>query len=260
MSAHKADHTVLPAVQRVLAGDVSSYELVHNVCDRPLRAFIGARFKQHGGDFIDEVAARTHAFAVSNLKLFDPNKAAFQTWLCLRSLNFAEQVRLEWYGYYRPRDRKGRRQVVPRFETFDEEVHAQYVPAVPGPEEVRARDERSRVLQQEYESLAEQGRLSIACHDVEGLTFTQTARRLGIGVSRVRRERERALAVLKRRMQQRGIQPFDREPAPTRIDGYGQSFGDEDDWCASVTAGLPDGPDTLVGADAKDEREEVKPV
>jgi RNA polymerase sigma factor (sigma-70 family) len=247
---------VTDTIQRVLAGDVNAYDLIYQTCDRPLRAFIGRRYSWAGPDFIEEVAVRTHEYALSRLAEFDPAKgASFLTWFCWQSLSVADQVKVEWFGLRRVIDKKGKRRDVPRFVVFDEEVHAQYVPTQPGPKEAHDRQERDRALRQELKALAEQGRLSIACHDLAGRTFAATARRLGITASKVWRERERARAVLKRRLQERGIRPFETDSQSGAVIN-GQSYGDEDDWCVSVMARLPDGPDTLVGAEAKDEMEE----
>ncbi len=244
---------VAAAVQRVLAGDVNAYEQVYRACDNGLRAFIAARYGHLGAGFVDEVAVRTHERVFLRLDRFNPDKgASFQTWMNWQALSVAREVIEERFGVRRVRDRTGRRRDAPRFEAFDEEVHAEYVPTQPGPEELREREERSRLLWQEYNSLAEQGRLSIACHDLEGRTFVQTARRLGVCVSRVRRERERALAVLRRRLQEHGIRPFEAAfTKALRFRAYGQSMGEDDDWCASVTARLPDGPPPLADAAAK---------
>lgn len=237
------------AVQRVLAGDVNAYEQIYRECDRNLRAFLGARYGRLGDEFIDEVAVRTHERVLARLRRFDPGRASFQTWMNWQAFCVARKVLEEWFDLRRLPGRNGRRRDVPRFVPFEEDVHAQYVPAAADPQQVREREQLSRVLWQEYESLSEQGRLSIACCDLEGWNLTQTARRLGTSVTGAWRERRRALAVLKRRLQERGVSPFEPDTTKTPIIRfYGQAGGEDDDWCASVTAKLPDKPLPPEGA------------
>ena len=125
MLPNEKESSVLLAVQRVLAGDENGYELVYKAHDPSLRAFIGTRYGHLGADFLEEVAARTHERVLSKLDKFDPNRgASFQTWMNWQALGVAREVIEEWYGVRRVRDGKGKRRDVPRFEVYDEELHA----------------------------------------------------------------------------------------------------------------------------------------
>ena len=245
MSSKSLDKRALrvrQALERVLAGDVNAYEVVYEVCDGSLRSFLGSRYGHMGGDFVDEVAIRTHEHVLSQLHKFDSDRgASFQTWLNWQSRNVAHKVMAEWYG--------------PKLVSFDEDRHAGYVATVAGPEEQYEVRERNRVLRQELKSLDEQGRLSIARHDLAGQTFHVTARHLGMTVSKMRRYRHGALAELRKRLTRRGIRPVEVDSTPGPV-WYGHNTtGDEDDWTAPTCSVLPDGPDTLVGAAARTEEE-----
>ncbi len=238
----KQKQEVTRAIQRVLAGDVDSYESIYNLTDRPLRAFIGSRYGYFGSDFVDEVAINTHEYSLTRLNKYDPDKgASFQTWLNWQSLNVARKVRVEWFG--------------PRVVPVDADRLDLLVSSVPDPAETSEAARRSRVLSQEYERLTEDGRLSIGLHDLEGLTFADTAQQAGLSVGKVRRKREQTLAVLKRRLQERGVSATERDSTPVPV-WYGwDNTGYDDDWTASVTAILPDGPAEPVAAAAEEERE-----
>lgn len=255
MSARKRELTC--AIERVLEGDKDAYELIYRQFDPGLRAFIGSRYGRFGQDFVDEVAARTHAFAASNLNKYRPGAASFHTWLALRSRNFADQVRTEWLGMRRKRDRTGRRRVVAQLVRFDAKKHAPWVQTEPGPEQERESQELPRLLRQSFSALPVESQCAIALHDMRGLTFAATATIMRMSVPKVRRVRERGLAVLRRRLQELGVRPVEVDSTPQPI-WYGKdSTGCDDDWTATAMANLPGGPDSLVGADAKNPKEEV---
>jgi len=66
----KAKQEVADAIQRVLSGDVDSYELVLELTDSPLRSFIGSRYGRQDEDFVNEVSTRTHEYALVLLCYF----------------------------------------------------------------------------------------------------------------------------------------------------------------------------------------------
>lgn len=229
---------VAEAIAQVLAGDENAYEIIYKCCDARLRAFVAARHNRRGPDFVDEVAARTHVWAFRHLGGYDAARgASFQTWLNLQSRNEAQAVAIERYGR--------------RFERLDEIRHAPVLDVVPDPADVRARDESARELWREYEALAEEGRLSVALHDIDGRSFPAIARHMSMTVSKVRRMREGALWKLRRRLRRLGIGARNcTVPGPPAWSGRNDT-GYDDDWAASVTAVLPDGPDELVGVGAE---------
>jgi RNA polymerase sigma factor (sigma-70 family) len=239
----KAKQEVADAIQRVLSGDVDSYELIHKLTDRSLRSFIGTRYGRQDADFIDEVATRTHEYALEHLKEYSPKKrASFQTWLNWHSRNIAKRVR---------RERRD-----PNTVSLNEELDVQYVLTPPDPAEEHERQRRNRVLRQELKALAEQGRLSVAGHGMGRWTFTTTAQRLGLTVPQARYRYGRACRVLKQRLERRGVRPTEVVPCYGRVGTLPDDSGDEDDRAARPTASLPDGPDSLGGAAARNEEKE----
>jgi DNA-directed RNA polymerase specialized sigma24 family protein len=234
---------VMSAIQHVLSGDVNAYEVIYGACDGSLRSFIGRRFGRLGGDFIDEAAICTHEYVLTRLQEYDPNAgASFQTWLNWRSRGVASQVMYERYGG-------------PSVQRKEDE-HDPYMPTVAGPEEIHDARGRDRVLRRELKALAEDDRLSIAHHDLAGRTFAETAQRTDATVKKTRWGRDRGLRRLRTRLQRLGIRPVEVDSTPVPI-FYGWDHTEpDDDYTASVTAVLPDGPDLLVGAAAKDMAEE----
>ncbi|HTW91736.1 MAG TPA: sigma-70 family RNA polymerase sigma factor [bacterium] len=229
----------MSAIQCVQSGEVNAYSVIFEICDDSLRSFISMSCWQLGGDFVSEVAIRTHEYALKHLAEYDSDKgASFQTWLNWQSLNVAAQVMAERCGH--------------RFVQRDEGKHDAYLPSAAGPEAAQDVKERDQALRQELKALPEDERLTIAHHDLAGRTFAETAQATGLTVRQVRYKRERALAVMKRRLQERGFRPVEVDSTPAPI-FYGWDHTEPDDeYTTSVTAILPDGPDTLVGAAAHD--------
>jgi hypothetical protein len=64
------------AIQRVLAGDESSYDVIYKDCDPSLRSFIGARYGHLGDDFVSEVAIRTHEYGFTHLDSYSSDSDA----------------------------------------------------------------------------------------------------------------------------------------------------------------------------------------
>jgi hypothetical protein len=139
---------------------------------------------------------------------------------------------------------------------YDESQHEAWAGTAAGPSDAHEDERRSRVLREELEALSEDGRLSVTLHDKDGLTFAETAEAMHTTVGRVRHKREQTLAVLKRRLQERGVRLVEVDSTPAPVFHDWDTTGNEDDWTATVTAALPDGPDTLVGAAARDRSEE----
>ena len=233
--------TLMAAIRRVLSGDVESYEVIHHHIDRPLRAFIASHFYWAGPDFVDEVAVRTHEYALSRLSEFDETKSTPQTWLRWLSRSVASQVMREWFGSW--------------LVQFDESVHEAWAATVAGPAEIYEERRLSRVLGEEKSHLLEDERRSVELHDEGGLTYDESAEASGLSVMQVRYRRRRALAMLHRRLREREVRPGEVDFTPEPV-WHGQDWTDPDDYCAPSVAVLPDGPDTLVGAAAAAEEEE----
>jgi DNA-directed RNA polymerase specialized sigma24 family protein len=252
----KEKQEVTDAIQRVLKGDVDSYAIIHKQTDSSLRSFIGSRYGHLGNDFVDEVAIRTHEFGFANLNSYNTDRdATLQTWLNLRSLNVAGEVLAERLDLHRLGPRGARRRVVVS-ESFNDEVHALQAGSVPGPAEDYDARMRSRLLWQEYEALASEGRLSIALHDLAGRTLAETARETGMPLIRVRRLLERNHHGLRKRLKRLDVRPVEPEPHYGRVWSEPDDTGYDDDWAATSMAYLPDDPDTLVGAAARREEED----
>lgn len=233
---------VLEAIQRSLEGKDNQYDIIDHIIDHRVRAFLRRRYRWAGPDFINEVIARLHGYIRSRLGEYRPDKGPFFTWVIYHVLNVAKLVKADWYGS--------------RFVSFDEKKHEQWAPSVAGPSE-RYEDARcSRELLLALDALPEDCRTCIRLHDREGLTFEETAERMGVTVGKLRGIRNRGLAVLKRRLQERGVSPTEVDSTPVPIWHGWDTTGNHDDWSATVTAVLPDGPDSLVGAAARDKEKE----
>lgn len=247
---------IAEAIRRVLKGDVNSYKIIHQMTDGPLRSFIGSRYGRLGGDFVDEVAIRTHEYAFSHLDSYNSDSdATFQTWLNLRSLNVAGEVLAERLDLRRLGPRGARRRVVVS-ESLNEETHALRSGSGIGPADAYEARMRSHMLWQEYEALASEGRLSIALHDVEGRTLAETAQALDMPLIRVRRLLDRNHNRLRRRLKRRDVRPVECEPHYGMVRYETDDTGYDEDWTATSMAYLPDDPDSLVGAAAKSEKED----
>lgn len=242
MNRENLAEEVQTAIAQVLAGDVDAYERVYRQFDRPLRAFIARRYSWAGPDFTDEVAVRTHEYAFSRLAEFDPAKSAFLTWLCWQARSTASRVLGEWYSS--------------RFSRFDMKRHETRAGTAAGPADILEAGRREQVLHEELAALEQDGRLSVTLHDMEGKTFAETAQATGLSVGRVRRERDKALARLRRRLLQRAVSPIEVDSTPPPII-YGQDWTEPvAGFTAPVLAVVPCGPDMLPGAAAEESQED----
>ena len=230
---------LMAAVRQVLNGDRDAYETIYNQVDRALRAFIRSRSRLFGEDFVDEAALRTHVLIFQNLHKYNPDRGRFMTWLFLQARNAMRLVRGERFP--------------PREVRLNETVHQPWVATASGPAEEHEALRRVRVVREELESLSGDGRDAVVLHDLEGRTFPETARKLGIPVGRLRYQRDRALAVLKRRLQERGVHATERDITPVQqVWGWDQS-GYDDDWTCSVGARLPVEPSGPLSAEDRKE-------
>jgi len=235
---------VLEAIQRSLEGKENEYDAIDDLIDHRVRAFLRRRYRWAGPDFIDEVIARSHGYIRPRLGEYKPDKGPFFTWVVYHVLNVAKLVKAEWFSS--------------KFVPFDERKHEQWAPSVAGPSEKYEDARRTRELWLALGVLPADCSTSIYLHDLMGLTFEETAKRMGVTVGQLRVIRNRGLAVLKRRLQERGVSPTEVDSTPVPIWHGWDTTGNQDDWTATVTAVLPDGPDTLVDAAARDQKEEAK--
>ncbi len=258
MTADKGNGpTLMAAIGQVLSGDVNGYNVVYKTIDASLRLHIARRYGHSvDDDFVDEVAIRTHEYISTHLKLYNSDRGAtFQRWANIQSLNVASEVIIERRGLHRLGPR-GHRKYVDLGENFDEEMHSRRASPRPGPAEEHEANERSRRLWQAYEALAEDGRLTVALRDVEGLRLDETAAALRKPLITVRRQLEHCHEWLRERLEREGVSPVEVEPASGRVGFETNDTGYDDDWTATVMAELPDDPDTLVGAAAEENPEE----
>jgi len=246
---------IAEAISRVRAGDVNAYEEIYAVCDSSLRSYIGARYGHLGDDFVDEVDVRTHEYVFENLNLYKSGGSSFQTWMNWASRNIALRVMTERFNLRKVMNADGRWERVAVSIAMDEEALALVARTVPGPEEVHDAEWQRHLLWQEYDALANDGRLSVTHYDLGGGSLADVARDLGMPVIRLRRLLEKNHRRLRGRLKRAGVSLVEREPH------YGRVWQDpdvtwyDDDWTATQTADPPDEPDTLVGAVAREKDE-----
>lgn len=221
---------VTDAVARVLAGDVNAYEVIYHATDGPLRAFVGSRYQHLGQDFVEEVAVRTHEYAVKHLGRYDPTRgASFKTWLFWQSRNVAMKVATEWFSL-RKVVIDGRWQRVSRSVAADDEKLEMLARAAPDPADVREAERDSLLIAKELEALEAKLKSGVVLHDIEGLTLDESALALGIPVSRLRRLLDQAHNRFRSRLKRLGFRPVERDSH------YGMVRRDSDD------VGLDDDP------------------
>ncbi len=235
---------ITEAIRKVLEGDIEAYGEIYAVCDGALRAFTRRRYGHLGGDFVDEVAIRTHEYAFSHLNRYDSDKgASFQTWLLWQSRSIAGHVAREWFSR--------------RFVRYSPAAHEPWTVTDTGPADVHEERRLCRVLREETLALPVDERHAVMLHDKGGMTFAESAEAAGVTPMKFRYLRLRALTRLKQRMQERGVSPVPVDSTPVPIWHGRDSTDHDDDFTASVTAVLPEPPDTLVGAAAAREEEEA---
>ena len=246
---------IAAAIARVLSGDVDAYAVIYELCDRPLRSYVGARYGHLGDDFVDEVATCTHEYVFQNLDKYNPGDSSLQTWINWASRNVALSVLTERFNLRKVKTADGKWERVAVSIAMDEEALALVARTVPGPEEIRDAEWQQHLLWQEYDALANDGRLSVTRYDLGDRSLADVARELGMPVIRLRRLLEKNHRRLRGRLKRAGVSQVEREPH------YGRVWQDpdvtwyDDDWTATQTADPPDEPDTLVGAVAREKDE-----
>ena len=244
------------AIRRVLAGDVDAYAVIYAACDSSLRSHIGTRYGHLGNDFVDEVDVRTHEYVFENLNLYKSDDSSFQTWMNWASRNVALKVMTECFNLRKVKAADGRWARVAVSIAMDEEALALVARTVPGPEEIRDAEWQRHLLWQEYDALANDGRLSVTHYDLGDRSLADVARDLGMPVIRLRRLLEKNHRRLRGRLKRAGVSPVEREPHYGRVWQDPDVTAYDDDWTCTLTADLPDEPDSRSGAAAKDLAEE----
>ena len=248
---------IAEAISRVRAGDVNAYEEIYAVCDGALRAFMSRRYGYLGNDFVDEVDVRTHEYVFENLNLYKSGGSSFQTWMNWASRNIALRVMTERFNLRKVMNADGRWERVAVSIAMDEEALALVARTVPGPEEIHDAEWQRHLLWQEYDALANDGRLSVTHYDLGGGSLADVARDLGMPVIRLRRLLEKNHRRLRGRLKRAGVSPVEREPHYGRVWQDPDVTSYDDDWTATQTAGLPAEPVSRSGAAAKEIEEEV---
>jgi len=241
MDKSEEQRVVLAAIQQVLQGDTRAYATIYTLCDESGRSYIRDRYSCLGSDFENEAMARTHGRVLRRLAHYRPGMAAFLTWFIWQLRAAISQVLYENYGE----------------ELLQFEDGGPYEPSVSGPEEVRDLSDRDRTLRRELRALPEEERLCIAHHDLAGRTFAETARRMRVSVGRVRWKRDAGLRRLRMRAKRLRLRIVEVDSTRAPVWHGRDTTGYDDDWTASVTAVLPDGPDCRTEAAAKVCPEEV---
>lgn len=147
---------IADAIRRVINGDRDAYDAVYNRVDPPLRRILRKQYRFFGDDFADEVAIRTHLSAIDNLDKYDPERSSFLTWLVWQAKNVARKVISERFP--------------PREVRLDESAHEPWASTSTGPAEEHEAARRLRVVREELECLAGDGRAAIELHDIQGLS------------------------------------------------------------------------------------------
>jgi len=245
------------ARRRVLEGDVNAYQEIYAVCDGALRAYVGARYGHLGDDFVDEVDVRTHEFVFENLTQYDSDISSFQTWMNWASRNVALTVMTERFNLRKVKTADGKWERVAVSIAMDEEALALVARSVPGPEEIHDAEWQRHLLWQEYDALANDGRLSVTHYDLGDRSLADVARDLGMPVIRLRRLLEKNHRRMRRRLKRAGVSLVEREPHYGRVWQDPDVTSYDDDWTCTQTADLPAEPVSRSGAAAKEIEEEA---
>jgi RNA polymerase sigma factor (sigma-70 family) len=249
--------SVEEAIQRVLNGHKNDYAVIYEQCDRPLRSYVGARYGHLGDDFVDEVTTCTHEYVFQNLDKYNPGDSSLQTWMNWASRNVALSVLTERFNLRKVKTADGRWERVAVSIAMDEEALALVARTVPGPEEIHDAEWQRHLLWQEYDALANDGRLSVTHYDLGDRSLADVARDLGMPVIRLRRLLEKNHRRLRIRLKRAGVSLVEREPHYGRVWQDPDVTSYDDDWTSTQTADLPDEPDSRSGAAAKEIEEEV---
>jgi len=245
--------TLTATIRRVLEGDVDAYGTIYDIIDKPLRYYIRRTYGRFDDDFRNEVATRTHTFVFEHLAQYNPGYATLQTWAKRSSRNVALRVMTERFTLHKVETKKGKWERESISIALDED--ALTLAAMPGPDSDEALWLK-HVLCQEYSALAREGKLSLALHVVEGRPLHETAKLLNIPVIRLRRLLDRELRGLRKRLQRRGVAPSLRSTHFGMV-SHADDTGYDDDWTSSMTAALPDDPDSTDDGTEEQIPEEV---
>jgi DNA-directed RNA polymerase specialized sigma24 family protein len=234
--------TLTAAIGRVLSGDVESYEVIYYETERSLRSYIGRRYGHISDAFVDEVDIRTHEYVFSHLNRYDSDRgASFQTWVNWQSNNVAIQVKAEWLGLRKVRTEDERWVRVAGIINMDTTALEVVAGATAEPADAAW---RRHLLWREYDALSNEGRLSVALHDIAGLTLPETAAALGVPESRLRRLLDKCHNRLRKRLTRAGVRPVECRPHFGMVRYEVNDTGYDEDWSAWQSTELPAEPDS----------------
>jgi len=249
------------AIQRVKSGDVNAYRIIYDITDGSLRSYIGSRYGHLDDDFKTDVANGTHEFVFENISQYKSDESSLQTWMNWASRNVALTVMTERFNLRKVKTADGKWERVAVSIAMDEEALALVAKVVPGPEEIHEARWQEHSLWQTYDTLANEGRLSVALYDLGDKTLADTARELGMPVIRLRRLLDRNHSRLRKRLKRKGVRLVESEPHYGRVWHDPDNTGYDEDWTSTQTAELPVEPDSRSGAAAEElPREQVEEV
>jgi RNA polymerase sigma factor (sigma-70 family) len=230
------------AIQRVLNGDEQAYAVIYNETEVSLRSYIGQRYGHISDAFVDEVDIRTHEHVFRNINRYNSDGGVtFQTWMNWQSHNVAGQVKAEWLNLRKVRTPDGHWERIASVIAMDEASLDAGAGTPPEPPDAAW---RQHVLWKEYDALSNEGRLSIALHDIHGFTLPETAKALGMPESRLRRLLDRCHRRLRKRLTRAGVGPVECQPQYGMVRYESNDTGHDEDWTASETTELPVEPES----------------
>jgi RNA polymerase sigma-70 factor, ECF subfamily len=169
----------LEVIRLILAGDVESFRSLVDRYQRPLFSLI-RNLAPAGADY-EDLAQDVFLAAFRNLASFDPNRAAFSTWLFTIARN-------------RCRNELSRRRPVSG-DTLPERIDPR------APDQDAAEAELFRQLDAALDALPFEQRTAFVLAELQGLTYEEISKIEGVGLgtvkSRIARAREKLRSLLR---------------------------------------------------------------
>jgi RNA polymerase sigma factor (sigma-70 family) len=187
MSAEKNSRKdILDAIRRVLDGEIDAYETIFLAHDPDLRRFISSRYGYAGAAVVNDLALRTHEYAIARLARFDPDRSSFSTWLAWQARHCAgEHIRS---GHYKTT------------LSLDSLQGQGWEPSVAGGEAVYLRGAVTEAVRTAVYSLPDKLRPVAILHRLETRPLSEVAVILGMSKSGVEYRLERADELLRERL------------------------------------------------------------
>jgi len=127
-------------------------------------------YGRHDCEIQDEIANRTHEFIFENLSRYDPALASFQRWQILASRNVALRVMTERFNLCKVETGAAGGSALLPLSPWMRSADTGRKDCA-GPDEAQFAECRSHLLWKEYDALANDGRLSISLHILQGRTW-----------------------------------------------------------------------------------------